>query len=170
MCEEVEYKTRKTKTAEQAKISLVNLCVKGEKSSGDAIRLMAQWDVPKDERGAILEWLVSERFIDDRRYASAYIREKSRFNGWGVYKIRNGLYQKGVSRDIINETISELDTDQSRDKLVEILNRKLRSAKETDIYKLKSKLMRQAISQGYEYDVVISTIDKLLKDIDFSED
>ena len=85
---------KRDKTAEQALASLMRLCARAERSSGDAMRLMGTWGVPTQERGAVLQRLIKERFIDDRRYAEAFVREKINLSAWGEYKIRTALRRK----------------------------------------------------------------------------
>ncbi len=75
MCPE-RVTTIKTKSAEQALSSLMRLCARAEKSSGDVMRLMARWGVDSSQRDNILQRLLAEKFIDDRRFAAAYVREK----------------------------------------------------------------------------------------------
>ena len=101
--EERKPKKRKPKTAAQALESLMRLAARSEKSSGDVLRLLQQWGVPESERGGVLDKLIKNRFIDDRRYAGAYVREKSRLSGWGWRKISMQLRAKGVSQDVIKE-------------------------------------------------------------------
>ena len=55
---------RKTKSAEQAYASLMRLCARAEKSTGDAMRLMHTWGVPQSERQGVVDRLVAQRFID----------------------------------------------------------------------------------------------------------
>ena len=155
------------KTAKQAVNSLMALCARAEKSSGDALRLMAQWEVEESERKDVLAQLIQHKFIDDNRYATAYIREKSRLNGWGVYKIKNGLQLKGISSSIINEQLQTLDKDSSKDRLELMIKKRIGSLKESDPYKLKAKLIRYALGLGYEYESVVSSVEKQIKDNDF---
>jgi regulatory protein len=153
----------KTKTAEQALNALMRLCSKAEKSSGDALRLMYRWGVPIAERQGVLDKLVEMRFIDDARYAEAYTREKSQLAGWGARKIAQNLYQKGVSKDIVAKTLAMLESDDQRAMLEKRLQRKLPTIKATTDYERRGKLLRYALSLGYEYDMVISVIDTLLR-------
>ena len=154
----------KTKTAEQALNALMRLCSKAEKSSGDALRLMYRWGVPIAERQGVLDKLVEMRFIDDARYAEAYTREKSQLAGWGARKIAQNLYQKGVSKDIVAKTLSMLESDDQRAMLEKRLQRKLPTIKATTDYERRGKLLRYALSLGYDYDMVISVIDTLLRE------
>lgn len=151
----------KTKTAEQALNALMRLCSKAEKSSGDALRLMYRWGVPIAERQGVLDKLVEMRFIDDARYAEAYTREKSQLAGWGARKIAQNLYQKGVSKDIVAKTLAMLESDDQRAMLEKRLQRKLPTIKATTDYERRGKLLRYALSLGYDYDMVISVIDTL---------
>ena len=153
----------KTKTAEQALNALMRLCSKAEKSSGDALRLMYRWGVPIAERQGVLDKLVEMRFIDDARYAEAYTREKSQLAGWGARKIAQNLYQKGVSKDIVAKTLAMLESDDQRAMLEKRLQRKLPTIKATTDYEHRGKLLRYALSLGYDYDMVISVIDTLLR-------
>jgi regulatory protein len=153
----------KTKTAEQALNALMRLCSRAEKSSGDALRLMYRWGVPIAERQGVLDKLVEMRFIDDARYAEAYTREKSQLAGWGARKIAQNLYLKGVSKDIVAKTLAMLESDDQRAMLEKRLQRKLPTIKATTDYERRGKLLRYALSLGYDYDMVISVIDTLLR-------
>ena len=62
---------RKSKTAAQALQSLMRLCSRAEKSTGDARRLMRTWGVPEAEQQEVVDKLVAQRFIDNRLYAEA---------------------------------------------------------------------------------------------------
>lgn len=157
---------RKPKSAQQALQSLMRLCARSEKSSGDALRLMQQWQVPQAERQGVLERLVKERFIDDGRYAEAYVREKSRLSGWGARKIAMQLRQKGVSQAIIDDALRQLDSNVELPRLVEKLRRKIRTMKYTSDYELRGKLMRYALSLGFDYDIAQRAVEDSLEEQD----
>lgn len=157
---------RKPKSAQQALQSLMRLCARSEKSSGDALRLMQQWQVPHTERQGVLERLVEERFIDDGRYAEAYVREKSRLSGWGARKIAMQLRQKGVSQAIIDDALRQLDSNVELPRLVDKLRRKIRTTKYTSDYELRGKLMRYALSLGFDYDIVQRAVEDSLEEQD----
>lgn len=150
------------KTAEEAYASLARLCARAEKSSGDALRLMRRWEVPEPDRERVLRRLISEKFIDDARYAGAYVREKMRVGGWGAYKIANVLSVKGISRDIIAASLEQYGADDRRDRLGEALLKKCRSVKAKDRYDLKNKLMRYGLGLGHGYEDVRDAVDRIL--------
>lgn len=153
---------RKTKSATEALQSLMRLCARGERSTGDAMRLMRTWGVPEDERQRVVDKLVAQRFIDNSRYAELYVREKSRLSGWGARKIAMQLRAKGVDKETIAEALATIDNEEQGDRLVEKLRRKMRSTKAQSDYELRGKLLRYALGLGYDYDDAGSALDKIM--------
>ena len=163
-------KVKRPKTAEQALSSLMRLCARAERSSGDAMRLMATWMVPEADRQGVLQRLIKERFIDDSRYAEAFVREKSNLSAWGEYKIRTALRRKGIADDIINSALQQMPTEQNLERLTERLKRKIRTIKYDTTYQLKTKLIRHALSLGFTMDDVLKCVEDVMRDINTEEE
>lgn len=161
-----ELKPKRAKTPEQALAALMRLCARAEKSEGDARRLMRGWGVADADAERVLERLVRERFIDDGRYAEAFVREKLRLSGWGEYKIRTALARKGIARERIDAALAQADRSQMADRLLEQLRRKARSARYATPYELKTKLIRFGLSLGYDFEAVTQAAAALVKDTD----
>lgn len=153
---------RKTKSAAEALQSLMRLCARGERSTGDAMRLMRTWGVPEGERQAVVDRLVAQRFIDNGRYAELYVREKSRLSGWGAHKIAMQLRTKGVEKEVIAEALATIDRDEQGDRLAEKLSRKMRTTKAQSDYEMRGKLLRYALGLGYDYDDANTALDKIM--------
>lgn len=152
----------KAKSAEEALSSLMRQCARAEKSSGDALRLMARWGVEQERRAEVLERLIAEKFIDDRRYAEAYVREKLNLSGWGARKISSALKAKGIAQSIITESLSDLDRGSMSERLYAKIERKARTVKYKDQYDRKSKLIGYGMSLGYDYDMVLDAVSQII--------
>lgn len=109
----------------------------------------------------VVETLVKEKYVDDLRYASAFARDKSSIQGWGEVKIRYMLSAKKVSRKVIDQALSEIDTERASSKLQKLLETKYRSLREDPQCRLK--LLRFALGRGYSYDEVNDLVNQLLK-------
>lgn len=147
-------------------MALMRLAVRSEKSSGDALRLMQNWGVEPSARQGVLQRLIDNKFIDDRRYTEAFVRDKMRFSGWGAFKLRAALRNKGIANEIVDEVLSSLDRDDMSERLRDRLERKMRTTKYTSRYELKSKLMRYGASLGYGFESVAEVVDALISDIE----
>lgn len=161
-------RTRRTKTAEQALQSLMRECARSERSSGDALRLMKRWGVSDEDAQKVLARLLSERFIDDSRYAEAFVRDKLNLSGWGAYKIKSALRAKGVSKEIIDEVAAQMiEAADMCERLEEIMVRRLRTLKYSSPYDAKTKLIRFAASRGYDLDQAIECATKITRAEEF---
>lgn len=159
--EKIEPKPRK-KSPERALSGLMFVCARAEKSSGDALRIMNNWGVDPAERTKILDKLVAEKFIDDARFAAAYVREKSRLSGWGEYRIHRQLALKGISQEIADEALRENELPEGR--LEELLLRKIRTIKAKNDADLRAKLFRAAATLGHDFEHINKIINKILKE------
>ena len=159
-------KPKRAKTPEQALAALMRLAARSEKSSGDALRLMRNWEVEPSARQGVLQKLIDSKFIDDRRYAEAFVRDKMRFSGWGSFKLRSALHAKGIAGEIIDEVLHSLDRSDMTDRLRDRLERKMRSVKYSSRYDLKTKLMRYGASLGFDFESVADVVDSLISDIE----
>lgn len=96
--------------------------------------------------------LVADGFVSDLRYASAFAREKSSLTGWGPVKIRFALSAKRIPREVIEEALGEIDSEKADAKLERLLETKRKSLEGDPQMRLK--LIKFALSRGYDYDAV----------------
>lgn len=162
-------KLKRNKTADEALTSLMRLSARAERSSGDALRLMQNWGVNKNEQQEVLQRLIKERFIDDRRYAEAFVREKCNLSAWGRYKIQSALKRKGIASDIIAEALAELNPTDNKKRLQNKLQTKIKHIKYDTAYQLKTKLIRYALSLGFEMDEVMDSVNEIIKNNNITE-
>ena len=141
---------------------LRGLCSRREYCVADVLKKAA--DGLEGDRKAsqeIVDVLVREKYVDDFRYASAYARDKSAIQGWGEVKIRYMLAAKGVSRDVIDKALQEIDQDKADSRLEKLLQNKLKSLRDAPQCRLK--LLRFALGRGYSYDEASKFVDSLMR-------
>ena len=114
-----------------------------------------------DAAERIVASLVRDRFVDDRRYAAAFAREKAALQGWGVVKIRFQLRGKGISDEIITEALQEIDPAKAASKLDKLAADRYRLLKDDPQCRLK--LLKALLSRGYGYDEVEAAVKRVMK-------
>ncbi len=131
--------------------SLQALCARREYCIED-MRRKALDRLEGDSRGAeeLLASLVEDGFIDEARYSAAFVREKSELSGWGPVKIRRALSLKRIPPDTIETALMEADSDKADARLERLLRSKWKTLSDDPQGKLK--LLRFALSRGYEYE------------------
>ena len=83
------------------------LCSSAEHCTADIREKLARWGVTEADSRTIIDRLVQERFIDEQRYAVAFVKDKFRFSGWGRIKMRYALQQKRIDgSDVYDRKVS----------------------------------------------------------------
>lgn len=142
---------------------LRGLCSRREYCRTDIMKkALTALDGDAREAENIVSMLVEERYIDDMRYASAFARDKASIAGWGSVKIRYMLSAKGISKDVIDEALQEIDEGKAATRLDKLLENKARVLKDDPQKRLK--LLRFALGRGYEYEEVKRVLDGLKED------
>lgn len=139
------------------------LCAKSEHCEYDIREKMRRTDLTTEQQQRIIDALRRDKYIDDSRYASTFVRDKLQFNGWGEQKIRFELHRRQISDEAINAALAETDATQFDQKLLKAMQAKMRSAHDSDPYKLRAQLMRFGASRGFSFDQVSRVIDELIK-------
>lgn len=150
----------------KALAKIMNLCARAEKCSWDVREKLKKWELTGDQINEIVQKLYDQKFVDDTRYAKAYVKDKSQFNYWGKTKIRYHLQAKRISTEVISDALDEIDEESYHEQLEYLLRKKIRSLIPIeDSYQAKAKLVRFSASRGFEPSLIYSVVDRLLKEI-----
>ena len=140
---------------------LRGLCSRREYCMSDILKKAATaLDGDRDAAAKVLDVLVSEKYVDDLRYATAYAREKAMIAGWGETKIRYMLSTKRIDRALVDQALTEIDSSKADSRLQKLLENKARTLKADPQIRLK--LLRFALGRGYQYDDVVRVLQDIL--------
>lgn len=126
------------------------MCSKKECCRQDILEKAASWGVGREGSEKIIATLTKEKFIDEHRYASAYARDKFNYNKWGRVKIAAGLRMKSIPADLVREALEQIADDDYRQALEKLIAAQRKKVKARNQYELKGKLLRFALSRGFE--------------------
>ena len=139
----------------------MHYCATAERCSYDVVKKLAELDVPEEEVEDILEKLYLEKFVDNKRYANSFVNDKWKLDVWGKNKIRNGLFQKGISEALIQSAIDTIDYDAYVSGLENLLSKKREIIrKDTGINQMK-KLLSFGVSRGFEEELIWQWLEKV---------
>jgi len=126
------------------------LCSQREYCIDDISGKLEQWGVKESDRERIINTLVKENFINEKRYSEAFVRDKFKYNRWGKVKIGTHLRLKKITADIIKSALDSIDGEEYNKAMREIIFSHRRSVKAKNRYDLKGKLLRFGLSKGFE--------------------
>lgn len=138
-------------TADEILYKLAARCSVSEQCLSDIEAKLSRYDLTEEEHTRILRHLVEEKYVDDRRYAEAYVKDKYRFNKWGRIKIAQGLRLKGIDNETIKSAMETIDEEEYLSILRDLIKAKRKSTRGTSEYEINGKLIRFATGRGFEF-------------------
>jgi regulatory protein len=150
MAENALYKTAINKA--------MALCSRRELCRSEIQSKLLTWSLSEDECEEIISVLINENFINEERFANAFVRDKFNYNKWGKVKIATHLRVKNIQGDIIRKALNSIDDELYVKVLRELISGHRRFVKSKNQYDLKAKLLRFGLSKGFEssllYDIL----------------
>lgn len=150
---------KKEITEQDAYLQLAALCAQAEHCEQEMRDKMKRWEIDETVQNRILQRLIKERYIDNERYARAFVKDKLRYNKWGRRKVQQALWMKHIDNDIQQRVLDEIDEKEYLDVLHPLLKQKRKTIKADSDYELNHKLVRFALSRGFTFDIIRQCID-----------
>jgi len=104
----------------------------------------------------IVEKLRADKFIDDQRYAIAFVKDKVRFNHSGRVKITAMLRQKQIDQQFINEAFNQLDEKIYLEVLHVEARKKAQTLSRVQPFERNRKVANYLLSKGFEPEKVFA--------------
>ena len=145
---------KKEMTEQEAYLQLAALCAQAEHCEQEMRDKMKRWEVDETVQNRIIDRLTEDRYIDNERYARAFVKDKIRYNKWGRRKVQQALWMKRIDNDIQQRVLDEIDEKEYLDVLRPLLKQKRKSIKAGSDYEMNQKLVRFALSRGFTFDII----------------
>ena len=117
---------------------LAAYCSTAEHCRAEVTEKLQRWGISYDAIDRIINRLEQEKYIDEERFCRAFIHDKYRFAKWGKIKIGQAPY------------LNEIDEDEYLAILNNLLMTKRKSVHAENEFELTNKLVRFALSRGFE--------------------
>ncbi len=139
---------------EQAYSKMAQLCSRSEQCSADIRKKILAYEIVDEIVDEIIDKLIAEKYIDDERYARAYVNDKFKFNKWGRIKMRYYLHQKGLSDAAIEKGLEKIEEEKYIKLLVKTMKDKAKTIKKKDKFTKMGQIIRYTQSRGFEPELI----------------
>ena len=146
-------------TEQEALQKLSALCAQSEHSSGEMTEKMRKWGITEDVQARIMARLTVEKYVDDTRFSQFFINDKIKYNKWGRRKIEQALWQKGIDRSIYEPILDDIPDEEYIAVLRPLIKSKWKTIKAITEYERRMKLIKFAMSRGFEYSIIKKCVD-----------
>lgn len=141
-------------TYEEALYKSAAYCSQSEHCISELKNKLVQWNVTESDQLRIIRYLMEEKYIDEKRFAIAYVKDKFRYNKWGKIKIRLELNLKRIEKELIEAALETIDSDEYSEMIIRLAKDKEKKLTYRNEYERKGKLYRFLAGKGFEMDVI----------------
>lgn len=150
MGESLLYKTALSKA--------MALCSKREYCASEIREKITTWGIGESESEKIIATLIKENFLNEERFAAAFVKDKFNYNKWGKIKISAHLKSKRIHSATIKSALESIDDEVYLKTIKSIMTSHRRSVKAKNQYDLKAKLLRYGLSKGFESSILYNIL------------
>lgn len=152
---------KQTYTLEEARKKLENYCVYQERCHQEVRQKLQDMRMIPEAADTIIVHLLQHNFLNEERFAKAYVTGKFRNKKWGKRRLILELERKDVSKTIINLAIKEIDEEIYYKTFNDLVEKQFLAIKEKNTYKKKRKLFDYLAYRGWESDMIYDKLSEI---------
>jgi regulatory protein len=125
------------------------------RSEQEISRNLTKHEIPQDIIPEVIERLRQSSLVDDRAFARNWIENRIQFKPRGKRALSQELYQKGITQEIIDDALHDLDENQlARD----CARKKASTYKTLDWESFQKKMSGYLNRRGFPYPIIRDTV------------
>jgi len=139
---------------EESKLKIASFCAYQERCQKEVREKLLEKGVEEDQAEELIAFLITEGYLNEERFARAYVRGKFRLKKWGRRKIQFELKNKDLSEYVLKKGFEEIDEDEYWEVLKGLVEKKSAEIKVKDNFQKRDKIFKYLYSRGFESDLI----------------
>lgn len=138
----------------EAKVKIAAFCAYQERCQQEVRLRLAERGIHGDQAEDLIALMIEEGFLNEERFAQAFVRGKFSLKKWGRIKIRQALKFKKISDRCIATGMKEIEADEYFKILRQEAEKKWNSLEKLDPFPRKMKVQQFLVGRGFEQDLI----------------
>lgn len=147
---------------QEAKIKIAAYCAYQERCQEEVRNKLVEKGIYGTQAEDLIALMIEEGFLNEERFAQAFVRGKYRLKKWGRNKILQELKLRKISPNCIKSGMKEIDPEEYWELLIHQAEKKWLSVKDTDLFKKKYKVQQYLMSRGFETDMIQNALEEMI--------
>ncbi|WP_242156226.1 regulatory protein RecX [Aestuariivivens sediminis] len=151
-----------TYTVEEAIKKLEYYCAYQERCHKEVRQKLLGMRMIPEAIDHIMVHLIEQNFLNETRYAKAFVQGKFRIKQWGKRRLTLELMKKDISKSLIHEVINDIHDNDYHQTLHNLAQKALAGITEKNRLKKKKKLSDYLLYRGWEPHLVYEKVNALI--------
>jgi regulatory protein len=156
------YQTHKSHTLKEALEKLQKYCAYQDRCHKEVEQKLKQMRMIPEVIDRITVLLIKEDYLNEERFAKAYVRGKFKIKKWGKVRLTLELRQRHISAYLIKEALAEIVPEVYLQTFHSLAEKKAVSISESNPLKKKKKLADYLLYRGWESQLVYDKVNTLI--------
>ncbi|WP_040280578.1 regulatory protein RecX [Psychroserpens damuponensis] len=152
----------KTYTIDEAQKRLESYCAYQERCHKEVTQKLYDMKMIPEARDQIIVHLLQHNFLNEERFAKAFVRGKFRIKKWGKQRLQLELKRKDINKTLISIGLKEIDEDEYINTFNALAEKKVVTIRESNVQKKRKKLADYLFYRGWESHLVYDKIRELI--------
>ncbi|WP_194973372.1 regulatory protein RecX [Aquiflexum lacus] len=145
----------------EAKVRIASFCAYQERYQQEVRNKLHKRGIYGEEAEELIAYMISEGYLNEERFAQAFVSGKFRIKKWGRNKILQELKFRQISPNCIKSGMKEIDEDEYWETLLHLVEKKADLIKESDDFKKRYKTHQYLMGRGFENDLIQNAIETI---------
>lgn len=142
---------------------LKKYCAYQERAQSEVRKKAFSYGLSSEEAESVITDLIKDNFLNEQRYAEAYVRGKYKFKRWGRKKLELELKSRQVSSYCIKKGMAQIEPAIYFSNLVYLAEKRLPLTKGKNQAEIKQKMFRHLLGKGYESNLIEEVLGDLFE-------
>jgi len=153
----------KVYTVEEAISKMEAYCSYQERCHKEVNQKLRDMNMIPQAIDMIIVHLLDNNFLNEERFARAFVRGKFRIKKWGKYRINQELKRREIGKNLILMAFNEISDAEYLEVFHELAEKRAATIKETNLQKKRKKLADYLLYRGWESHLVYDKINELFQ-------
>lgn len=153
----------KTYSIQEAQSKMEHFCSYQERCHKEVNQKLQSMHMIPQAIDLIIVHLLDHNFLNEERFAKAFVTGKFRIKKWGKYRITQELKKKDISKNLITSALKEISDTEYLSTFHALAEKKATTLTESNIQKKKKKLAEYLLYRGWESHLVYDKVNEIIK-------
>lgn len=145
----------------EIKNKIEHYCAYQERCHEEVISKLKSLKISFDQIDEYVAYLIENNYLNEERFACAFVRGKHNIKKWGKVRLINELKLRKISKFIIDKALKEISSETYFTTFNTLAEKEWDSIKEKNIQKKKRKFCDFLLRKGYESSLIFEKMEEL---------